>query len=47
MRINSLSEAAMFGADMNVITYSKIFDDLYRLSNIVVLVRLNGVLLTS
>lgn len=47
MRINSLSETIKFGADMNVIIYSKIFNDLYGLSNIVVLLRLNGVLLTS
>jgi hypothetical protein len=29
MRINSLSEPIIFAADMNVINYSKIFDDLY------------------
>jgi len=47
MRINSLSETIIFCADMNVIIYSKIVDDLYRVSNVVVLIRVNGILLTS
>lgn len=38
MRINSLSEILLFGADMNVIIYSKMFDDLFKVSNVVVLV---------
>jgi hypothetical protein len=38
MRINSLSGPIIFAADMNVIIYSKIFDDLYRVSNVVGLV---------
>jgi hypothetical protein len=37
IKINSLSEPIIFAADMNVVNNSKIFDDLYRVSNVAVL----------
>jgi hypothetical protein len=37
MRINPLSEPIIFAADMNVINNSKVFDDLYRVFNVAVL----------
>jgi hypothetical protein len=47
MRINSISETIIFGADMNVIICSKNFDDLCRVSNIIILIRVNWILLRS
>ena len=38
MRINSLSETIIVGADMTLIIYSKNSDDLYRVSNLVILI---------